>query len=177
MCTEQNVTVWVLESEGRRRIPRTMSITMPHVSLLVEASLKAKTPWLGSKVFFVQQDGEVRVAGVRNELVGAVRNMVTGFLQDDCMKSSASGGYDLCGIPVRLSWIPLQNGEATLMMHEVTVRIVNVAKSSMFGLSKTGHRQDYRPRLRERATSSTWVCTDGRVSSRSGGTCTLFVGS
>ena len=47
---EQNVTVRVPESEGRRRRPRTMSITMPHVSLLVEASLKAKTAGLGSKV-------------------------------------------------------------------------------------------------------------------------------
>ena len=31
-------------------------------------------------------------------------------------------------------------------MHEVTVRIVNVAKSSKFGLSKIDHGQDYRPR-------------------------------
>ena len=63
------------------------------------------------------------------------------------------------------------------MMHEVTVRIVNVAKSSRFGLSKTDHGQDYRPRLRERATSSTWVCTESRVGFRLGGTCTPSVGS
>ena len=50
MCTEQNVTVGVPEREGRRSSPRTTSITMPHVSLLVEASLKAKTAGLGSKV-------------------------------------------------------------------------------------------------------------------------------
>ena len=82
------------------------------------------------------------------------------------MKPSAIGGNDLGGIPARWSWIPLQNGEAILTMYEVTARIVNVAKSSRFGLSKTDHRQDYRPWLRERATSSTWVCTDGGVSSR-----------
>ena len=80
MCTEQNVTVGVPESEGRRRSPRTMNITMHHVSLLVEASLKVKTAGLGSKVSLLSEDGEVRVAGVRNELVGDVRNVATGFL-------------------------------------------------------------------------------------------------
>ena len=47
------------------------------------------------------------------------------------------------------------------MMHEVTFRIVNVTKSSRFGLTKTAHRQDYRPWLWERASSRTWVCADG----------------
>ena len=55
------------------------------------------------------------------------------------MESSASGGNDLCGLPARWAWIPLQNGEAILMMHEVTVRIVKVTKSGRFGLSKTDH--------------------------------------
>ena len=50
MCTEKNVTVGVPEREGRRSSPRTMSITVPHVPLLVESSLKAKTTGLGSKV-------------------------------------------------------------------------------------------------------------------------------
>ena len=63
------------------------------------------------------------------------------------------------------------------MMHEVTVRIANVANSSRSGLSKTDHRQDCRPRLRERAPSSAWICTNGRVCSRKSGTCTPFVGS
>ena len=176
MCTEQKVIVEVLEREGRGRSPRT-SITVTHVSLLVEASMKSEDRKVGLEGVLVEQDGEVRVASVRNELVSGVRNVVTGFLQDDCMKSSESGGCDLCGIPARWSWILSQNAEAELMMHEVTVRIVIVAKSSRFGRSETGHWQDYKPRLRERATSSTWVCTDGRVGSRSGGTCTSFVGS
>ena len=64
------MTVGVPQREGRRRSPRTMSVTMPHVSLLVEASSKAKTAGLGSKVSLVEQDGKVRVASVRNELVG-----------------------------------------------------------------------------------------------------------
>ena len=141
---------------------------MPHVPLLVESSLQAKTAGLGSKGVLVEQDGKVRVASLRNELVGDVSNAVTSFLIDDCAKSSAGGGYDLCGIPARWAWIPLQNGETKLMMHKVTVRIVNVDESSRFGLSKTDHGQVYRPRLRGRATSSTWVCTNGRVGSRKG---------
>ena len=52
----------------------------------------------------VEQDVEVRVAGVRNELVRDVRNVVTGFLHDDCVESPASGGNDLCGIPARWAW-------------------------------------------------------------------------
>ena len=77
MCTEQNVTVGEPEREGRRRSPRTMSSTMPHVSLLVEASLKGKTIGSGSKVFLF---GKMARSSVRNELVGDVGNVVTGFL-------------------------------------------------------------------------------------------------
>ena len=50
MCTEQNETVGVPESEGRRSRPRTMSRTMPQVPLFVESSLKASTIGSGSKV-------------------------------------------------------------------------------------------------------------------------------
>ena len=50
MCTEQNVTVGVPESEGQRSRPRTISRTIPHVPLLVESSLKATTTGSGSKV-------------------------------------------------------------------------------------------------------------------------------
>ena len=50
MCTEQNVTVGVAESEGRRSRPRTMSRTIPHVLLLEESSLKASIIGSGSKV-------------------------------------------------------------------------------------------------------------------------------
>ena len=49
----------------------------------------------------------------------------------------------------------IENGETELMVHKVTVRIVNVAESSRFGLLETDRRQGCRPRLRERATSST----------------------
>ena len=90
------------------------------------------------------------------------------------MKTSASGSYDLSGIPARWAWIPLQNRETKLMVHKVTVRIVNVAESSRFVLSETDLGQDYRPRLRERTTSSTWVCTNSRVGFRQGGNSTPF---
>ena len=72
MRTEQNVTVGVPDSEGRRSRPRTMSRTIPHVPLLVESSLKAKTAGSGSKGVLVEQDGEVRVGTVPNELIGDV---------------------------------------------------------------------------------------------------------
>ena len=50
MCTEQNVTVGVPESEARRNSAQTMSRTMPQVPLLVESSLKTSTVGLSSKV-------------------------------------------------------------------------------------------------------------------------------
>ena len=51
MCTEQNVTVGVPQSERRRSSkPRTMRRTIHQVPLLVESSLKAKTIGSGSKV-------------------------------------------------------------------------------------------------------------------------------
>ena len=65
-----------------------MSITVPHVSLLVDA-------WVRLEGVLVEQDSGVPVASVRNELVSGVRYVVTGFLQDDCVESSASGGNDL----------------------------------------------------------------------------------
>ena len=56
MCTEQNVTVGVPESEGRRSRPRTMRRTMPQVPLLVKLSLKASTVGSGSKVSLYEQE-------------------------------------------------------------------------------------------------------------------------
>ena len=55
MCTEQDVTVGVLQSEGRRSRARTMSRTIPYVLLLVEFSLKASTIGSGLKVSFLSR--------------------------------------------------------------------------------------------------------------------------
>ena len=108
MCTEQNVTVGVPESEGRRSRPRTMSRTIPHVPLLVESSLKAKTI-VGLEGVLVEQDGEVRDASVRNELIGDVGDVIGGFLKDNHMKPSASRCHDIGGVPPRWAWVPLKN--------------------------------------------------------------------
>ena len=52
------------------------------------------------KGVFVEQDSEVRVASVRHELIGDVRNMITGFLKNNRMElSTGSGdnvGTDFC---------------------------------------------------------------------------------
>ena len=64
MCTEQNETVGVPESEGRRSRPRTMSRTMPQVPLFVESSLNASNIGSGSKVSLLRQDSKVRVTPV-----------------------------------------------------------------------------------------------------------------
>ena len=57
MSTEQNVTVGVPESEGRRSRPRTMSRTIPHVLLLVESSLKESTIGSGHRHRHVNNRG------------------------------------------------------------------------------------------------------------------------
>ena len=112
------MTVWVLESEGRRRRHRNDEYHHAPRLFAGQGFIRGEDRRVGPEGVFVEQDGEVRVAGVRNGLVCDVRNVVTGFLKDDCMKSSAFGSYDLCGIPGRWSWIPLQNGAAILMMLE-----------------------------------------------------------
>ena len=106
---------------------------------------KAKTAGLDSKVSLLSSVAR----SVLPVHAGDVRNMITGFLQDDCMESSATGGNDLWD-SCELSWIPLQNGEAVLMMHDVTVQQVD-------------HGQDQRPWLWKRTTSSSWVCADCMV--------------
>ena len=50
MWTEHSVTVGEPEREGRRKSPRTTSRTMPHVSLLDEASVMTMAARLGSAV-------------------------------------------------------------------------------------------------------------------------------
>ena len=58
---------------------------LPHVFLLVEDSLKAKHHGVRLKGVLVEQDGEVRVASVRHELIGDV---ITGFLKNNRMEPS-----------------------------------------------------------------------------------------
>ena len=88
MCTEQNVTVGVPESEGRRRKPRTMSRTILYVPLACGVFLEGENHRVGLEGVLVEQDGEVRVASVRNELIGDVRDMITGFSKNNRMEPS-----------------------------------------------------------------------------------------
>ena len=39
----------------------------------------------------MEQDGEVRVASVRDELIGDVRDVITGFLEKNRMEPSCAG--------------------------------------------------------------------------------------
>ena len=66
-----------------------MSRTMLQVSLLVELL----------KGVFVEQDSEVRVTSMRNKLIGGVRDMITGFLKDNCMEPSTGRRKNLGGVP------------------------------------------------------------------------------
>ena len=132
----------VLESEGRRSRPRTISRTM--YLCLWNLPLKAKTTGPGSKVSLLSQDGEVRVPSVRNELVGDVRDMIAGFLKNNRMEPSTSRRDNIGGVPACRSWIPLKNRETVLMMHEIAVGCINVTEPVRFGLTKFDHRKSNR---------------------------------
>ena len=58
----------------------------------------------------VDQDSEVRVASVRHELIGDVRNMITGFLKNNRMELSTGSGDNVGRISARRAWIPLKKG-------------------------------------------------------------------
>ena len=57
-----------------------MSSTMPKRIPVGRSFNKGKNRRVGLDGVLFEQDGEVRVAGVRNELVCDVGNVVTGFL-------------------------------------------------------------------------------------------------
>ena len=172
MCTRQNVTVGVPESEGRRSRPRTISRTIPHVPLLVESLFEGNNHRVGLEGVLVEQYGEVRVASVCNELIRDVRNMITGFLKKNSMELSTGRRR----VPAGRSWIPLKNRETVLMVHEIAVNRVNVTEPVRFGLTKIDHRKNKGSRFRKRTSSCMRICTDRIVSSHKGGTCTSLVG-
>ena len=103
----------------------------------------------------------VRVASMRNELIGDVSNMITGFLKNNRMEPSTNHRNDIGGVPARRAWIPLKNRETVLMMHEVAVSCVNASKPVRFGLPKFDHRKNQGPWFRKKTTSRTRVCTSG----------------
>ena len=143
MCTEQKVTVGEPEREGRLRRPRTMSKTIPQVPLLVESALNVRTIGSRLKGVLVEQDSEIRIVGVRPELIGDVRKMITGFLKNNRKKLSTHSGHNVGRISARR--IPLKKGKAELMMHEIAVNCGNLAKSVGLGLPKTDHGKNQCP--------------------------------
>ena len=132
MCTEQNVTVGVPESEGRRSRPRTVSRTIHHVLFACGVFLEGKHHGVRLKGVLVEQESEVRVVSVRNELIGDVRNMITGFLKNNRMELSKSSRDNVGGVPAGQSWIPLKNRETVLMLHEIAVNSINVSEPVRF---------------------------------------------
>ena len=86
------------------------------------------------KGVLVEQDGEVRVASARNELIGDVGDMTAGFLKNNRMEPSTSRRDDIGGVHAGRVWIPLKNRETVWMMHEVTVRSISVSKPVRFGM-------------------------------------------
>ena len=109
MCTEQNVTVGVPASEGRRSSARTMRENHAPSTFTCGALPEDKHHKVRLKGVLVEHDSEVRVASVRNELLGDVRNMITGFLKNNRMIPSASRCNDIGGVPARWAWVPLKN--------------------------------------------------------------------
>ena len=128
------------------------------------------------KGIFVEQDSKVRVASVRCELIGDLRNMITGFLKNDRMKPSTGSCNNIGGILARRAWIPLKNGETVLMMHEIAVSGINATKPVRFGLAKLDNGKNQSPRFRKRTISCTGICTNRIVGSSQGGTCSPFAG-
>ena len=78
MCTEQKVTIgepqrWTSHETSNNEQNHTPSTFARGVDLECERL----------KGVLVEQDSEVRVASVRHELIGGVRNMITAFLQTE----------------------------------------------------------------------------------------------
>ena len=69
---------------------------------------------------------------MRNELIGEVRDMITGFLKNNRMELPTGRRNNI--VPARRSWIPLKNRETVLMMHEIAVGCINVTEPVRFGL-------------------------------------------
>ena len=136
--------------------------------------LECENFWVRLKGILVEQDSEVRVVSVRPELIGDVRNMITGFLKNDRMKLSTGSGDNMTKIFARRAWIPLKKGKVELMMHEIAVNCVNVIKPARLGLPKFDHGKNQCPWFRKRTCSCTRIRTNRIVGSRKGGTGTSF---
>ena len=82
-------------TDGRRSMPRTTRPSSPPVSLL---------------------DGQVVTVSVGVELVGDMRSVITSFLEDHHVEAPAGGTADLRGLLASWAWVPLEHGEAVLVL-------------------------------------------------------------
>ena len=137
-----------------------MSKTIPQVPLLVELALNVRTVGSGSKVSLLSKIAR------RPELIGDVRNMITGFLKNNRMKLTTGSGDIVGRISARRAWIPQKKGKAELMVHEIAVNCVNVTKSVGLGLPKTDHGKNQCPWFREGTCSCTRIRTNRIVGHR-----------
>ena len=176
MCTEQKVTVGDPERDGRLRRPRTINKTIHQVPLLVESTLNVRTMRSGSKVSLLSKIAR-SVLPVYQELIGDVRNMITGFLENNRMELSTGSGNNVGRISARRTWIPLKEGKRKLMMHEITVSCINTTVPIRFGLTKVDQRKNEGSRFRKRASPCTRICIGKIVGFRQSSTSTSFASS
>ena len=80
---------------------------MLQVFLLVESTLNERTERVWLKGVLVEQNGKVRVVGVCSEVIRDVRDMVAGFLENDCMEPTAGSRDNIRRISARRARIPL----------------------------------------------------------------------
>ena len=122
------------------------------------------------KGVLIEQDSKVRVAGSHKELLRDVRDVVTSFLKNNCMKLITGSRNNVSRISARRAWIPLKEGKTKLMMHEITVGCIKITVPFRFGLTKVDQRKNEGWRFRKRASPCTRICIDRIVGSHQSGT-------
>ena len=164
MCTEQQVTVgdperWTSQEASNDEQDHTPSTFARRVGL------KCENYRVRLKGVLVEQDGEVRVAGAHKELLRDVRDVIIGFLKNNCMEPTTGSGDNVSRISARRAWIPLKEGKTKLMMHEITVSCINTAVPFRFGLTKVDQRKIEGTRFGKRTGPCTRICNSKIVRS------------
>ena len=85
-----------------------MSETIPPSTFARGVNLVWEDYRVRLKGVLVEQDSKVRVASVRNELISDVRNVITGFSKNNCMKLTTGSRDKVRRISARGTWIPLE---------------------------------------------------------------------
>ena len=145
-----------------------MTRTIPPRTFACGVFVEGENHRVGLEGVLVEQDGEVRVASVRNKLIGDVADVITGFLKTNRMKPPASRCDFFGGYPARWARVPPTNRETVLMMHEVIVAASMCPSPS--GLTWPNWTME---RTRPEALEKVHVPHEGLHR----GTCTPFVGS